>query len=107
MNQPCPCDDPQYHDGLHCGNAAEQDQLCRVCQSDGHTPQALGDILRAELERGWPNEVRLIKMLQEARDERDALAAENAALREQFEAGFVPRPRTMDDRKVMCAVCAR
>lgn len=39
--------------------------------------------------------------------QRDAHPAGLKGLREEFEAGYEPKPRTMDSRKVMCAVCAR
>lgn len=39
--------------------------------------------------------------------QRDTQPAGLKELREKFEAGYTPTPRTMSDRKVMCAVCAR
>lgn len=39
--------------------------------------------------------------------QRDSHPAALKDLRAEFESGYVPKPRSMDDRKVMCAVCAR
>lgn len=40
-------------------------------------------------------------------EQRDTHPASLKGLREEFEAGYAPVARRMDDRKVMCAVCAR
>lgn len=40
-------------------------------------------------------------------DGRDTQPASLKGLREKFERGYAPKARRMDDRKVMCAVCAR
>lgn len=40
-------------------------------------------------------------------DQRDTHPAALAGLRQEFESGYVPKKRTMKDRKVMCGVCAR
>jgi 3'-phosphoadenosine 5'-phosphosulfate sulfotransferase (PAPS reductase)/FAD synthetase len=39
--------------------------------------------------------------------QRDSRPAALADLRVLFERGYTPKPRTMDDRKLMCSVCAR
>lgn len=39
--------------------------------------------------------------------QRDTQPASLKELREKFEAGYSPKPRKMDDRKLMCSVCAR
>jgi hypothetical protein len=40
-------------------------------------------------------------------EQRDSHPAALKELRKEFEGGYVPKPRKMADRKVMCAVCAR
>lgn len=40
-------------------------------------------------------------------EQRDTHPAALAALRREFQAGYVPKPSKMKDRKIMCSTCAR